>query len=275
MMREVLWPAGARQPVRTSGVQAALALATRWWTRLLREPAGLVTALVQPALWLVLFGNLFARATVVKGPSYIAFMTAGVVVMTVLNGALAGGVEILFDRESGILQRLLAMPIPSISIVASRALFVLTLSTVQVTIIVGVAFALGVRLATGLPGLLVILTIGGLFGIGVTAMSMALAFALRGHSQFFAIIGFLTLPLVFVSNALVPLDQMPPWLATLAAINPMTHAIGAVRLLVLDGFSWGPTLSTAGLLAGFDAAMLAVAVAAMRWMAVRGSVLPE
>src|SRR5262249_8064039 len=76
--------------------------------------------------------------------------------------------------------------------------------------------------------------------------------------------------LVFVSNALVPLDQMPPWLASLAAINPMTYAIGAVRTLVLQGFLWGPVLSTAAFLAAFDAAMLALAVGAMRWMTLRG-----
>ena len=139
----------------------------------------------------------------------------------------------------------------------------------------GAAALLGVRLATGLPGLLAVLAIAGLFGIGVTALSMALAFALRGHSQFFAIIGFVSLPSVFVSNALVPLSQMPPWLASLAALNPMTYAIGAVRLLVLDGFFWGPTLSTGAVLAGFDAAALAVAVVAMRWMALSGSGPPE
>jgi ABC-2 type transport system permease protein len=271
MTGEIPWQAPSWQPVRTSGVRASLALVGRWWTRLVREPAGLTAALVQPALWLVLFGNLFARTTVVRGSSYLAFMTAGVVVMTVLNGALAGGVEILFDRESGLLQRLLAMPIPSLSIVFSRALFVITLSTGQVAFIVGAAALLGVRLATGLPGLATILAIAGLFGIGLTALSMALAFALRGHSQFFAIIGVVGLPLVFVSNALVPLDQMPSWLASLAALNPMTYAIGAVRLLVLDGFFWGPTLSTGALLTGFDVAMMALAVATMRWMARRGA----
>lgn len=275
MTAQVPWPALPRQPVRTSGVHASLALVARWWTRLLREPAGLTAALVQPALWLVLFGNLFARAEVVRGSSYLAFMTAGVVVMTVLNGALGGGVEILFDRESGLLQRLLAMPIPSLSIVASRALFVLTLSAGQVAVIVGVAVALGVHLATGLTGLLAILAIAELFGIGLTALSMALAFALPGHSQFFAIIGFLGLPLVFVSNALVPLDQMPAWLAALAALNPMTYAIGAVRELVLEGFFWGPTLSSGALLAVFDAAMLVLAVGAMRRMALRGARVGE
>ncbi|TMC05275.1 MAG: ABC transporter [Chloroflexi bacterium] len=264
------WQSAARPPVRTSLARASLALAARWFTRLRREPAGLTAALVQPALWLVLFGNLFAKGTVVRGTSYMAFMTAGVVVMTVLNGSLAGGVEILFDRESGLLQRLLAMPISSLSIVVSRALFVVLLSAAQVTMIVCAAALLGVRLATGVPGLLIVLGIGVLFGVGVTALSMAMAFALRGHSQFFGVTSFMGLPLVFVSSALVPLDQMPSWLASLAAVNPMTYAIGAVRTLVLQGFLWGPVLSTAAFLAAFDVAMLALAVGAMRWMTLRG-----
>ena len=85
--------------------RGSIALTRRWLWHLRREPAGLIASIAQPVLWLVLFGNLFAKSQMVADHSYIAFMTAGVMVMTAFNGALNGGVELLFDRESGLLRR--------------------------------------------------------------------------------------------------------------------------------------------------------------------------
>jgi len=241
-----------------------MALTKRWLWRLKREPAGLATALIQPALWLILFGNLFARGNVVTGYSYIAFMTAGVVVMTVFNGALSGGMEILFDRESGMLQRLITAPISSSTILTSRFAFVLVLTSVQTLLILLVAASLVVQIASGTAGLLLILMVGILLGIGITALSMALAFGLQGHSQFFSIIGFLSLPLIFASNALAPLANMPSWLQWIAQLNPMTYAISSVRALILQGFDWGLLVSMGGIITAFDALMVLISLWAMQ-----------
>lgn len=248
----------------TPYLRATMALTKRWLWRLKREPAGLATALIQPALWLILFGNLFAQGTVVTGYSYIAFMTAGVVVMTVFNGALSGGMEILFDRESGMLQRLLTAPISSSTILTSRFAFVLVLTSVQTLLILLVAASLGVHIASGTAGLVLILMVGILLGIGITALSMALAFGLQGHSQFFSIIGFLSLPLIFASNALAPLANMPSWLQWIARLNPMTYAISSVRTLILHGFDWGLLVSMGGIITAFDVLMVLVSLWAMK-----------
>lgn len=236
----------------TSFSRATWAMTKRWLWRMRRAKSDIILSLIQPAVWLILFGNLFADSQVVSDYSYIAFMTAGVVIMTVFNGALNGGVELLFDRETGLLQRLMAAPIPATSLLASRLIVVVCVTTTQALLILLVALAMGVRLASGGWGILLILLVGALLGVGITAVSMALAFGLANHSQFFAIIGFLSLPLIFASNALAPLEIMPTWLQKLAQLNPLTYAITSCRQLILYGFDW-ETLLQMGIVIGlFD-----------------------
>jgi ABC-2 type transport system permease protein len=222
-------------------LQEVGALTMRWVRRLSRERFSMLFTLVQPMLfWLIFFGNLFQRAAdtqIVQAPNYISFLAAGVVVMTVLNNGLAGGVDLLFDKENGFLERLLSTPISRTSVIVSRFLFVMAITSLQVLVILGVASLFGVRPATGWPGVAVIVLIGLIFGIGLTAISMGLAFSVKSHGDFFSVLGFLSLPLIFLSSALVPLEAMPAWMRVLAFFNPMTWAIDAVRPLILSGWS--------------------------------------
>ncbi len=230
-------------------IQEIGALTMRWVRRLSREKFSMLFTLVQPMLfWLIFFGNLFQRAAdiqVMQAPNYISFLAAGVVVMTVLNNGLAGGVDLLFDKENGFLERLMSTPIHRSSVVLSRFLFVTTITCLQVLVILGVAWFFDVHPATGLPGVAVILLISMLFGVGLTAISMALAFSVKSHGDFFSVLGFLSLPMIFLSSALVPLQAMPAWMGFLARFNPMTWAIDAVRPLILSG--WAEALPKVGM----------------------------
>ena len=220
-------------------LQEVTAMTRRWFQRFRREPMSIVFGLTQPVLWLVLFGNMFQKATAIPGlvaPSYIAFMTGGVVIMTVLNSGLAGGIEILFDKENGFLERLLAAPIKRSALIISRFLFMTVVTGFQALLILGMAFLFGVVPATGWFGVGLILLIGMMLGVGFTAISMALAFSMKGHGGFFSLLGFITLPLIFMSSALAPVQSMPGWLAFIAELNPMTYAIDAVRGLILTGW---------------------------------------
>jgi ABC-2 type transport system permease protein len=225
------------------------ALTMRWVRRLSREKFSMLFTLVQPMLfWLIFFGNLFQRATdtqVVQAPNYISFLAAGVVVMTVLNNGLAGGVDLLFDKENGFLERLMSTPIHRSSVILSRFIFVMAITCLQVLVILGVAALFGVRPATGWGGIAVILLISILFGVGLTAISMAMAFSVKSHGDFFSVLGFLSLPMIFLSSALVPLVAMPGWMQALALFNPMTWAIDAVRPLILSG--WAEALPRVGM----------------------------
>ncbi len=235
--------------------QETAALTRRWFQRLLRERMTLVFGLFQPMLWLLLFGNSFKNATTMD--NYLAFVTAGVVVMTVLNSGLAGGIDLIFDRETGFLDRLLVAPIARSSIIVSRFLFVMALSGLQILIILGTAWLLDVVPVTGLGGVAIILLVGVLLGVGLTALSLGLAFSISSHSGFFALIGFITLPLIFVSSALVSIEHMPVWLKAIALLNPMTWTVEAVRSLILQGWFWPRLFLIISALIVFDACCVA------------------
>ena len=243
-------------------IQEVLALTMRWVRRLSREKFSMLFTLIQPMLfWLIFFGSLFQRAAdiqVVQAPNYMSFLAAGVVVMTVLNNGLAGGVDLLFDKENGFLERLMATPIRRTSVILSRFLFVMAITGMQILVILAVAFLFDVHPETGLLGVAVILFIGMLFGIGLTAISMAMAFSVKSHGDFFSVLGFLSLPMIFLSSALVPLTAMPAWMRTLAWLNPMTWVIDAVRPLIISGWSEAiPQVAIAiGVLVVFDAVCL-------------------
>ena len=251
-------------------LQEVGALTMRWVKRLSRERFSMLFTLAQPMVfWLIFFGNLFQRTAnteVTQAPSYIAFLAAGVVVMTILNNGLAGGTDLLFDKENGFLERMMSTPISRTSVIISRFLFVMTITSGQVLVILGVAYLYGVHPVTGFGGVAVIILIGLLFGVGLTAISMALAFSVKSHGDFFSMLGFLSLPMIFLSSALVPLSAMPGWMSVLAQLNPMTWAIDAVRPLILTG--WAAALPKIGIviiiMAVFDSICLYGAAKAFR-----------
>ena len=101
-----------------------------------------------------------------------------------------------------------------------------------------------------------ILFVGILFGIGLVSVSMILAFSIKRHGEFFTLIGFMTLPLIFLSSALAPTSVMPPWMRALAELNPMTYAVDATRSLVISGWDWGLVAGMVGALLVFDSLAL-------------------
>lgn len=222
-------------------VQETLALTRRLFIQLQRRPSTLLAGIIQPVIWLVLFGALFQNAP--KGifgntTNYAQFLGAGIIVFTAFAGALNAGLPVMFDREFGFLNRLLVAPLASrYSIVLASAIFIISQSFLQAAVIVGAAAFLG----AGLPdaaGLGAIALIVFLLALGVTALSLGLAFALPGHIELIAVIFVTNLPLLFASTALAPLSFMPKWLQIVATLNPLSYAIEPIRYLYLHK-DWG------------------------------------
>lgn len=221
--------------------QETIALTKRLFIQLQRRPSTLIAGIIQPLMWLILFGALFQNAP--KGLfgnsiNYAQFIGAGVIVFTAFAGALNAGLPVMFDREFGFLNRLLVAPLASrFSIVLASAIFMVTLSSIQTTVIV----AAGAFLGAGLPDALGLATIAAivlLLVLGVTAISLGLSFSLPGHIELIAVIFVTNLPLLFASTALAPLSFMPTWLQYVASLNPLSYAIEPIRYLYLHS-DWG------------------------------------
>jgi ABC-2 type transport system permease protein len=217
-------------------IQETLALTKRLFIQLQRRPSTLIAGIIQPLMWLILFGALFQNAPqglFGNGLSYGQFLGAGVIVFTAFAGALNAGLPVMFDREFGFLNRLLVAPLASrFSIVAASAIYIIALSLIQAVAIVAASAFLG----AGLPnpvGLGIIALIVFLLVVGVTALSLGLAFALPGHIELIAVIFVTNLPLLFASTALAPLSFMPGWLQVVASLNPLSYAIEPIRYLYL------------------------------------------
>lgn len=222
-------------------VQETLALTRRLFIQLQRRPSTLIAGIIQPVMWLVLFGALFQNAPqglFGNSASYGQFLGAGVIVFTAFAGALNAGLPVMFDREFGFLNRLLVAPLASrYSIVLASALFIVSQSLLQAAVIVAVAAFLGAGLPD-LAGIGAIALIVFLLALGVTALSLGLAFTLPGHIELIAVIFVTNLPLLFASTALAPLSFMPKWLQVVATLNPLSYAIEPIRYLYLHS-NWG------------------------------------
>ncbi|MEM1170258.1 MAG: ABC transporter permease [Cyanobacteria bacterium P01_H01_bin.35] len=229
--------------------QETLALTRRLFIQLKRRPSTLIAGVIQPLMWLILFGALFQnvpQGLFGESENYGQFLGAGIIVFTAFAGALNAGLPVMFDREFGFLNRLLVAPLTSrFSIVLASATFIVTLSLIQSAIIIGA----GAFLGAGLPNILGLATIALIvlmLVLGVTGLSLGLAFALPGHIELLAVIFVTNLPLLFASTALAPLSFMPSWLQVVASLNPLSYAIEPIRYLYLhNDFSFGSVVMEA------------------------------
>lgn len=224
--------------------QETLAMTKRLFIQLQRRPSSLMLGIIQPLVWLLLFGALFQNSpgptvttyltpNMAEPVSHAQFLAAGLIVFTAFNGALSSGLSVMFDREFGFLNRLLMAPLVSrFSIVFSAAAYIVVLSLIQAGVIMVAALLMGAGMP-GLGGLMAITLVISLLVCGVTALSLALAFALPGHVEMLGVIFLLNLPALFTSTALAPLDYMAKWLSYLALLNPLSYAVEPIRYLYL------------------------------------------
>lgn len=252
--------------------QETVALTQRLVIQLQRRPTTLIAGIIQPFMWLILFGALFYKAPqglFGNDINYAQFLAPGIIVFTAFSGALNAGLPVMFDREFGFLNRLLVAPLATrYSIVAASTIYIMGLTLIQTAVIVGASALLGAGLPSAL-GLGAIALVVFLIVLAVTALSLGLAFALPGHIELIAVIFVVNLPLLFASTALAPLDFMANWLQLVASLNPLTYAIEPIRYFYMHSdwtfqsvvFSapWGNLNFGAvlGILTGFGAIALA------------------
>ena len=267
----------------TAFVAETAVLYERAIKKLLRRPVSLYFSLVQPAVWLLLFGQAFNRVTAFPGAdaafggiSYFQFFMPAVILQTTLFGSAQSGIAIISDIDSGFLDKLLTTPIHRLAILLGRILGDLTRIFVQGAIIVVITWVAGqfqtepVHYAYGLAGILGALAIVVFFGLGLAGFHVFVALKTRNTESAFLIGNFLTLPLLFTSSALLPRQLLPDWLQRVSGINPVSYAIDSMRFLLyarpvwLEGEPDSLLLKTAVLLALIAIVTLTLAVRSFR-----------
>jgi ABC-2 type transport system permease protein len=190
---------------------------------------------IQPILWVVLFG-VGMRSLMGGGNAYVTFMLPGIVALSALGGAVGGGSVWLTERLRGIVKEYLAAPIPRLSILMGNALSAVTKSLFQAAIILIVGLLMGARLSGNPLGWLGGLVLVAGYGLGFSGVALATASATDNPGAYHAMIMLLNLPLLFLSNALYPLETLPTWMRIGALINPTSYVIDGVRQMMLkDG----------------------------------------
>ncbi len=200
----------------------------------------LITRAAQPALWLLIFGEVLARIKAIPTGElpYLDFITPGILAQSVLFIAIFYGIAVIWERDLGILHKLLAAPIPRPALVLGKALSAGERGLAQAGIVYLLAFALGVRLngnLFALIGVLVVVILGSAF---FSTFSLIIACIVKTRERFMGIGQLLTMPLFFASNAIYPISIMPAWLQGISEINPLTYEVDALRgLMVIGGVS--------------------------------------
>ena len=217
------------------------------------DPTDVFTRAVQPALWLLIFGEVFSRVRAIPtgGRPYLDFMAPGILAQSVLFIAIFSGIAIIWERDLGIVHKFLASPTPRTALVLGKALAAGVRAMTQAVIVYLLALLLGVHMnwnPLNLLGVIIMIIMG---AACFSTFSLIIACLVKTRERFMGIGQVLTMPLFFASNAIYPVAIMPIWLQVIAHSNPLSYEVDALRSLMLAGGT-----STTGL--GWDFLILFV-----------------
>jgi len=249
-------------PVRWLG--QCLTLAEMELRKLRHDPTELLTRAIQPALWLLVFGEVFTRIHAIPTGDlrYLDFLAPGVLAQSVLFIAIFYGIAVIWERDLGLVHKLLVSPASRAALVLGKALSAGVRGLSQACIVYLLAWLLGVKMNWHPLALLgVAMTV--LLGAAVfSTFSLIIACIVKTRERFMGIGQILTMPLFFASNAMYPIAIMPDWLKAVAHVNPLTYEVDAMRALMIQG-----GVTSYGI--GADFAVLLLALAALTTISAR------
>jgi ABC-2 type transport system permease protein len=220
---------------------------------LIRQPAYLGITLVQPIIWLLLFGALFKSVIRIPGfhaGSYIDFLTPGVVVMLAVFSAGWSGMGFVEDINAGVMDRMLVSPVWRGALNAGTVIYAAFLVAIQTTVIVLLALVDGAHFGGGVGGVLLLVLIAALLGAGFASLSNGIGVLGRQRETVIGTVTFLQLPLTFLSGALMQQSLVPHWIHSIAEFNPVNWAVEAGRSAAMQKIDWSLVGSRIALLAG-------------------------
>ena len=236
--------ASVRPPVIADNPVAGLRrlvsrIGTLCWVELRKirhDRTELYTRAVQPALWLLIYGEVFTRIHAIptpKGITYLAYLAPGILAQSALFIAVFYGIQIIWERDAGVLTKLMVTPTPRSALITGKAFAAGVRSLVQGLVVVVLAALLGVSLTHNplkLIAAAAILVIGSAF---FSCLSMTLAGIALARDRLMGIAQAITMPLFFSSSALYPTKFMPGWLQVISRFNPLTYEVEALRSLLI------------------------------------------
>jgi ABC-2 type transport system permease protein len=248
-------------------VRHTLYMTLRHLRELWRQPWFVAVTLVQPVIWLLLFGALFKRVIEIPGfhsHSYIAFLAPGVVVMTAMFNAAWSGMSLIDDMRRGVTARFLVSPVRREALIAGRILKEAVVVIIQSLIIVALALIVGASFPGGVAGVAALFAVSALLGSMFGALSNGFALIMRQEEALIGATQFILLPLTFLSTTFLAANLIPGWMSHVADFNPVNWAVVAGRTATSAHPDWGLVASRAGFLAALLVLCLAFATNAFR-----------
>ncbi|GAA1084487.1 MULTISPECIES: ABC transporter permease [Streptomyces violaceusniger group] len=203
--------------------------------KLRHDRTELYTRAVQPALWLLIFGETFTRLKAIPtgGTPYIDYLAPGIIAQSAMFIAIFYGIQIIWERDAGILTKLLVTPTPRAALITGKAFASGVKALIQAVVVIAIAALLGVALTWNplrLLGVAVAVILGSAF---FSCLSMTIAGIVLTRDRLMGIGQAITMPLFFGSNALYPVALMPGWLQAVSKANPLSYQVDALRGLLL------------------------------------------
>jgi ABC-2 type transport system permease protein len=233
-----------------------------------RMPAYLIINLIQPIIWLLLFGQLFKSVVNIPGFSggdnYLVFLTPGIVMMMALFGSAWAGTSFIQDMDSGVMDRFLTSPTSRGGMIVATMLYQAVLTIIQSLVVLGVAWLAGARFDGGVAGILILLLSATLLTFVFAAFSNAIALLARQQTALIAISQVISFPLMFLSSAIMDTTLSPKWIQDVARFNPFEWAVVAGRQALQSNPDWAAIWANLGLLAGLVVIMTLLATMAFR-----------
>lgn len=252
-----------RVPLR-DGASDCVVMARRGLIESVRKPALLVFTFIEPVILILIFRYAFGGAIKVPNGDYANFLMPGILVLTVVFGAIVTGIGLSDDLSKGIVDRLRSLPIARSAVLVGRTLSDLARNVGNVIIIFGVGFLVGFDPNQPITRILAAVALLLAFAYVFSWISATIALLVRDPETAEGV-GFVwVFPLTFISSAFVPTDTMPPVVQAIAEVNPITLCVDAVRALTIGGDATGPVLGTLAWLAGLSLVFIPFAVARYR-----------
>lgn len=243
-------------------------LTARQLRAFLRVPGFLVMNLIQPIIWLLLFGQLFKSVVAIPGFSggsnYLEFLTPGIVMMMAMFGAAWAGTSYIQDMDRGVMDRFLASPTSRGGLIVSSLLYQAVLTIVQTLVVLGVAWLGGARFSGGPGGILILLGAAVLLTFVFAAFSNAIALLARQQTALIGISQLISFPLMFLSSAIMDTTLSPEWVRNVARFNPFEWSVVAGRQALGSAPDWAAVSADLGLLAALAVVMTWLATLAFR-----------